>query len=388
MRHASRIDALKREKREAVERQKAIRQREVKRLEDRLEKQAERSRSREERALEARDRKIARQAARIKALEDQVRALKANGTRARRSRRAPGTTEKTERFEVISSLRAADPSFNISAACEALEVSRRGYYDWVKAAGKRQERMERDERDAALVADAFHAHRARKGSRQVAGTLRREYDTTMNRKKVQRLMRRENLTGRPKRRNPYRPLDPDGQPKVADNTVNRDFRRGKPYMVLSTDITYLPCQAAEHGFMYLSAVIDCQTNRILAHTTSQSMAEPLVLDTLDQLKGQPIGPDTWICSDQGTHYTARAYRDKLAELGVNQSMSRRACCWDNAPIESFWGRLKEQTGPTSHLTPEEITQMVNDYIDYYNNQRGQARLGWKTPTEYEATLAA
>lgn len=94
---------------------------------------------------------------------------------------------------------------------------------------------------------------------------------------------------------------------------------------------------------------------------------------------------TWICSDQGVHYTARAYRDKLAELGVRQSMSHRACCWDNAPIGSLWGRLKEQTGPTAHLTPSQVTQTVDDYIHYYNEKRGQARLGW-TPTEYETTL--
>ena len=94
---------------------------------------------------------------------------------------------------------------------------------------------------------------------------------------------------------------------------------------------------------------------------------------------------TWICSDQGVHYTARAYRDKLAELGVRQSMSHRPAAGGNAPIGSLWGRLKEQTGPTAHLTPSQAIQTVDDCIHYHNDKRGQARLGW-TPTEYETTL--
>lgn len=63
-------------------------------------------------------------------------------------------------------------------------------------------------------------------------------------------------------------------------------------------------------------------------------------------------------------------------------MSREACFWDNVPIESFWGLLKEQTGPTAHLTPSQVTQTVDDCIHYYNEKRGQARLGWETPMEY------
>ena len=92
------------------------------------------------------------------------------------------------------------------------------------------------------------------------------------------------------------------------------------------------------------------------------------------------------CSDQGAHYTARAYREKLAEIGINQSMSRKACCWDNAPIESFWGRMKEQIEPTNNMTHNEVICRVDEYIDYYNNERGQKRLNWLTPTEYAETL--
>jgi transposase InsO family protein len=187
-----------------------------------------------------------------------------------------------------------------------------------------------------------------------------------------------------KRKNPRKPIGTDGLPKVAPNAVNRDFRRGEPLKVVSTDITYLP---GRDGFSYLSGVIDCETDVVLAHVTSDSMEEQFVLDTYDQLKGLELPDDIWACSDQGVHYTARAYRDKLAELGINQSMSRKACCWDNAPIESFWGRMKEQIPATESMTHEEIAALVDGYVDYYNNERGQERLGWLTPAEYADKLA-
>ena len=201
----------------------------------------------------------------------------------------------------------------------------------------------------------------------------------MNRKKIQRIARKFNLMQKPRRKNPYRCLGVDGKPKVAPNVIEQNFRRGEPLKVISTDITYL---RGRSGFTYLSGIIDCETNVVLAHVLSTSLKEKFVLDTYDQLKGLNLPNDIWACSDQGVHYTAQAYRNKLAELGINQSMSKKACCWDNAPIESFWGRMKEQIKSTKNLSHEEITCLVSEYIDYYNNERGQERLGWLTPIEY------
>ena len=100
------------------------------------------------------------------------------------------------------------------------------------------------------------------------------------------------LTGLARRHRPYHPVTQDGTPRIATNEVDRDFRQGGPRRVLSTDITDLPCTAARHGFMYPGAVIDCQTNRILAWNTSESLAEPLVLDTLDQPGEQHVTDQT------------------------------------------------------------------------------------------------
>ena len=377
----TRDDIRARERGRASERCAAIRasrDRRVAEMEGRLAKQRRQAKTREERL-------IASQAAEIAALKAQVKALKALGALARRTQRAPQATEKSERFEVIFRLRTDDPAFNVSAACEALEVSRRGYYDWMAAAPGRAAR-EKADLEAKEQAEAAYGYRGlKKGSRQVVDCLRRRQGVVMSRKKAQRIARKYDLAPKRKRKNPCHPIGTDGLPKVAANVVNRQFRRGRPLKVISTDITYLP---GRDGFSYLSGVIGCETDIVLAHVTSNSMEEQLVLDTYDQLKEIELPDGIWACSDQGVHYTARAYRDKLEELGISQSMSRKACCRDNAPIESFWGRMKEQIGDTSQMSHEEIVTLVDDYIDHYNNERGQARLDWLTPMEYAAKLVA
>lgn len=300
---------------------------------------------------------------------------------ARRTQRAPRTTKKSERFELIPQLEASDATLNISAACEALEVSRRGYYDWLAAAPLRAEREVEDLVAKELIEQALSYRGFKKGTRQIVDCLKRTQSVTMNRKKVQRLMRKYRLIQKPKRKRPYHVFGTDGLPKVAPNTVNRNFHRGLPRKVLSTDIAYLPSTT---GFSYLSAVIDCETTEVLAYKVSDSATEQLVLDTCDQLKDLEFSAETFAQSDQGIHYTARSYREKLQELGIQQSMSKKACCSDNAPIESFWGRMKEQIGATNGMSHKEIVPLIDNYVDYYNNERGQERLGWHSPKEYAA----
>lgn len=143
VRRRSQVDTIKAQKRKAVAKQRAIRDRRVLDLEEKMARQKMRAKTREEKIIAAQEAKIA-------ALEAQVKALKALGTLARRTQRAPQTTEKSERFELIFQLKNENPSFNISAACKALEVSRRGYYDWKGAASARAARE-----------DAFMLHRPR-----------------------------------------------------------------------------------------------------------------------------------------------------------------------------------------------------------------------------------
>ena len=358
---------------------RASRDKQLAEMEEKLKKQKERTKIKEQKI-------IASQRAEIERLKSQVKALKANGTLARTSRRAPGTTQKSERFELIFKLKSEDKNLIIEAACEALEVSKSGYYEYLKAYDKRERRILKDKIDEAKIRQAFESHNAKKGSRLVVDSLFREQNVKMSRKKVQRHMRAMRISGFVKRKHPYKKIGADGEPKIAENIVQRNFMTGKPLEVLSTDITYLPC--SDTGFVYMSAVIDCETRRLLAYKCSISMDEKFVIETHNQLKKFNLSPNVIEQSDQGIHYTAKAYREVLRTLGIRQSMSRRGCCHDNAPIESFWGRMKEQLGNTKAQTAHEIMQRIDEYVNYYNNFRGQSRLGNLTPVEYERKLLA
>lgn len=318
-------------------------------------------------------------------LKAQVKALKALGTLSRRTQRAKYQTTKTERFELISQLRMENPKLNVKAVCEALEVSRSGYYDYLNASEMRQKHEKEDLATYDQIKQAYDYKGLKKGSREIKHLLKRKDDICMNRKKIQRIMRKFGLVYKRRRKNPYAGLHSDGTSKVAPNIVKRKFRKGTPLTILSTDITYLP---GKNGFSYLSAMIDCETSQIVAYKLSDSMFEQFVLDTCNQLKALNLTNKTIICSDQGVHYTSHLYYEKLQELGVTQSMSRKACCLDNAPIESFWGKLKFQIGSTKHMSHKEIEEAVDEYIHYYNTERAQKRLGWLTPNEYAKQLVA
>ena len=372
------IETLKQEKRDAIARQRDIRERRIGQMEEKLAKQKARSEAELKRV-------IAKQEAKIAALEAQVKALKVNGTLAKKTKRAAYATEKSERFELIFQLKNENFNLNVSAACEALEVSRRGYYNWVDATEARAQREAADRQAKMQVEQAFYSHGAKKGSREIVDNMAREQGIIMNRKKVQRIMRKFDIIFCHKKKNPYHPIGTDGLPKIADNVLNREFHQDTLRKVLVTDITYIPCV---EGFTYLSVILDAQSNEVLAYMPSLSLEEKFVLDTFDQLKGMKFAEGALCQSDQGAHYTARAYREKLAELGINQSMSRRACCWDNACIESFFGRMKSQIVPTNKCTFKEVCAIIDEYMDYYNNYRGQARLDWLTPKEYASKFAA
>lgn len=356
VRHRNQVDTIKRSKREAVERQRLMRDRERQKYE-----------------------------ARIAELEAQVEVLKAESALARKCGRAGRTLTKSEKFALIAGVAEKRPLTQVTAMCRAMGVSRSGYYKWKASAPARAAREAADLEARAQVEQAFLSHGFRKGSRQVRDSLRRDQGVVMNLKKVQRVMRKYGIAFKRRRKNPYRPIGADGLPKVAPNVLDRNFHQGELRKVLVTDITYMPCV---EGFSYLSAILDAESDELIGHVASLSLEEEFVLETFDQIKGETLAPGALAHSDQGVHYTAKAYRAKLAELGLVQSMSRKACCWDNACMESWFGRMKEQVGPTDKMTFAEVCQRVDEYVDYYNHHRGQKRLNWMTPKEYAATLAA
>ena len=209
----------------------------------------------------------------------------------------------------------------------------------------------------------------------------------MNVKKIQRLMRKYGLTCPVRKANPYRRMAKALRTNnVAENLLNREFTAYGARSVLLTDITYIPYNGI---FCYLSTILDAYTKQILAHVLSRSLELDFVLDTVTYLlnhHGISLDADVLIHSDQGFHYTSKKFRQLLKDHDLRQSMSRRGNCWDNAPQESFFGHMKDEIDYKSCRTIEELKILIDDYMDYYNNERCQWNLKKLTPVQYRNQL--
>ena len=169
---------------------------------------------------------------------------------------------------------------------------------------------------------------------------------------------------------------------VADNLLKREFRKHGPRMILLTDITYLPYNGV---FAYLSTVLDAFTKQVLAYVTSPSLEVDFVLETVDILireHGAELKTKTLLHSDQGCHYTSYSYIDLLKDSSLRQSMSRKGNCWDNAPQESFFGHMKDEIDISGCQAFDEVKAVIDDWMDYYNNERYQWQLARLSPNEY------
>ena len=176
----------------------------------------------------------------------------------------------------------------------------------------------------------------------------------------------------------------------APNILNRRFIDNGPRKHLLIDITYIPFK--EH-FIYLSPIIDACTKEVLAYQYSLSLEVEFVKNTLLQLKEKHLNEltkKTLIHSDQGCHYTSNIYIDTVEEMNLIRSMSRRGNCWDNAPQESFFGHMKDEIMDKikKSSTNEDVFQIIDDWIDYYNNDRPIYQLNQMTPVEYYKFLCS
>lgn len=207
----------------------------------------------------------------------------------------------------------------------------------------------------------------------------------MNHKKVRRLMKKYGLLCPIRKANPYRRMAKALRTEVVSpDRVQRKFRSRGPRHVLLTDITYI---RFKDGFIYLSVIKDAFTMQILAYQLSESLEVDFVLETVRQLMRNhlySLDAETILHSDQGCHYTSVAFRQLLSDYTLRQSMSRKGNCWDNAPQESFFGHMKDELRPyiKGWETIQDVKERINDWMDYYNNDRYQTLLRWMSPNEY------
>lgn len=273
----------------------------------------------------------------------------------------------------------------ISVLCEIAGVSRSGYYNWISKEPVRKARDDSDQKDFDLVLEAYRFRGYNKGARGIHMRLL-HMGIIMNVKKIRRLMRKFGLKCPIRKANPYRRMAKAlATSNVAGNIVNREFKRAAR-KVLLTDITYLFFKDGK-AKCYLSTILDAFTHEILAYKVSMSFKVDFVLATVEALiaeHGSTLDNETIVHSDQGCHYTSYAFIEKLKDADFVQSMSRRGNCWDNAPQESFFGHMKDEIKDLilDCETFKDVVAQVDDWIDYYNKDRGQWELLKLTPSEY------
>ena len=278
-------------------------------------------------------------------------------------------------------------ALSISYMCDIAGVSRSGYYAWIGAAPARQKREIHDKADFVLILEAYRFRGYKKGARSIYMRLLHQ-GIVMNIKKIRRLMKKYNLACPIRKANPYRRMAKAlATSNVAPNIVNRDFRK-EPRKVLLTDITYLFFAT---GKCYLSTILDAFTHEVLAYRVSLSLKVDFVLETVDQLRkkhGSTLDNTTIVHSDQGCHYTSYAFIQPPHAPEFVQSMSRRGNCWDNAPQESFFGHMKDEIREliSDCESFEAVLPVLDDWMDYYNNDRYQWDLLKLSPKEYYTYL--
>jgi len=273
----------------------------------------------------------------------------------------------------------------ITELCRIAGVSRSGFYRWQTARPLRESREEEDKTDFARILEAYQFRGYAKGARSIHMRLLHQ-NILMNLKKIRRLMRKFHLICPIRRTNPYKQMARDMRTNtVAPNVLNREFLQHGPRKVLLTDITYLFYRGGKH--CYLSTVLDAFTREILSYQISENLEVGFVIETVEQLleaHGAVLDNETIVHSDQGCHYTSRAFIDALKDANFIQSMSAKGVCWDNAPQESFFGHMKDEIADEISKCAcfAAVKETVDDWMDYYNNDRYQWDLLKLSPKEY------
>lgn len=260
-----------------------------------------------------------------------------------------------------------------------MQVHRSGYYSFLKKATLIQNLEE--EQLLREVKAIFKESKKSYGSRRIAkGLQAKGYE--IGRYRARNLMQKAYIQCKQRRRFKITTQSNHNHP-IAKNLLNREFKVNAPNTSWVADITYLWTQ---EGWLYLAAVLDLYSRRIVGWCISESMETKLVENALLMAIGRRNPKDSLMHhSDRGCQYASKGYQDLLKERGIIVSMSRKGNCWDNAVMERFFGSLKsERTDGENYVTRREAKADIIDYIEmFYNSKRLHSTLGYVSPMQYE-----
>lgn len=263
--------------------------------------------------------------------------------------------------------------------CKALDVSRSGLHDWLNRAPSKRSRFD-EELTARLRASFLGSGRSYGARRVWHDVLAEGFACGLHR--VERLMRSNALKARPRRRLPV-DTGERARAAIAPNVLDRQFHAAVPNRKWIADFTYI---WTGEGWLYVAAVIDLFSRRVVGWSMSASMTAQLVTDALLMAIWRRGRPDGLLHhSDQGSQYTSEQFRRLMQDNGVSCSMSRSGNVWDNAAMESFFSSLKtERTARKTYRTRDQAKADVFDYIErFYNPRRRHSTLGYLSPIEFE-----
>ena len=273
--------------------------------------------------------------------------------------------------------------YPVSIACEVLEVSASGYFIWQRRREASRPGPAGRQSDEALLAHMRAIHVEVKGEygwpRMHKELLAR--GIRVGKDRVRKLMQQHGIKARTKRKFVVTTDSKHSLP-VAPDLVQRRFNPEAPNRLWSGDITYI---ATDEGWLYLAAVIDLFSRQVVGWSMQAHMQTSLVKDALTMawFRRRPEG-GLIFHSDRGSQYCSHEFQDALSGWEMRSSMSRKGNCWDNAPTESFWGRLKTASlYGRKFATRREAMEAVLDWMAFYNHRRLHSTLGYLSPMQYE-----
>jgi putative transposase len=282
---------------------------------------------------------------------------------------------KVERYRFIKA--ASIKGLRVARLCSAVGVTTSAYYAWDKR--PESKRSKRRKELADLVREEYFSNHRIPGATKIAKKLSRQ-GKTVGRRTVADIMRENGWKSKVVKKYKATTNSNHNLP-VAENLLNQEFNAVKSNEKWVSDITYIP---TDEGWLYLAGILDLCDKEVVGWAMGDRMTKGLVINALNQANMRRNKPEgVLIHSDRGSQYCSHDYQNLLKKGGYICSMSRKGNCWDNAPMESFWGKLKQEwLNDKRFRTREDAKQAVFWYIEvYYKNYRLHESNGYKTPSE-------